>query len=111
MGRLPVVVLFFINVLLSVAFLCDGRLQLLLEHVAMYLPLLVIAIKLGNYLHHKLNDQHLRLSVYSLLMVVGLLMKNMHELMQCSLHSLGANVQLSAYLRIQLIFSGGLFWV
>jgi len=69
-----IVVWFSMNIVLASAFLLDGRLQPLLGNVAMYLPLLLVAIKLGNYLHEKINEKHFRLGIYGLLLVTGLIL-------------------------------------
>ena len=69
-----IVVWFSMNIVLATAFLLDGRLQPLLGNIAMYLPLLLVAIKLGNYLHEKINEKHFRLGIYGLLLVTGLIL-------------------------------------
>jgi len=69
-----IVVWFSMNIVLASAFLLDGRLQPLLGSVAMYLPLLLVAVKLGNYLHEKINEKHFRLGIYGLLLVTGLIL-------------------------------------
>jgi len=62
---------FSMNSFLTIAFLVKGTLQPLLTHVLWYLPLLVIAIKLGNVLHHKVNEFTFRKTVYGLLLITG----------------------------------------
>ncbi len=69
-----IVVWFSMNIVLASAFLLDGRLQPLLGSVAMYLPLLLVAVKLGNYLHEKINEKHFRLGIYGLLLVTGFIL-------------------------------------
>jgi len=69
-----IVVWFSMNIVLATAFLLDGRLQPQLGNVAMYLPLLLVAVKLGNYLHEKINEKHFRLGIYGLLLVTGLIL-------------------------------------
>jgi len=69
-----IVVWFSMNIVLASAFLLDGRLQPLLGNVAMYLPLLLVAVKLGNYLHEKINEKHFRLGIYCLLLVTGFIL-------------------------------------
>ncbi len=69
-----IVVWFSMNIVLATAFLLDGRLQPLLGNVAMYLPLLLVAVKLGNYLHEKINEKHFRLGIYGLLLVTGFIL-------------------------------------
>jgi uncharacterized membrane protein YfcA len=62
------------NTLLLTAFVLDGSLQPLLGNIALYLPLLFVAVKLGNYLHHKLDDSLFRIGIYYLLLVTGILL-------------------------------------
>lgn len=62
---------FSLNSFLTVVFLIDGQLQPLISKVLWYLPLMVIAIVLGNYLHHKVNETTFRKAVYGLLFVTG----------------------------------------
>ncbi|MBY6189688.1 sulfite exporter TauE/SafE family protein [Microbulbifer agarilyticus] len=69
-----VTVWFSMNCLLFTAFLLDGRMQPLLINVVWYLPLLVVAVKLGNYLHDRLNENHFRIGVYTLLFVTGVIL-------------------------------------
>ena len=69
-----VFVWFTLNALLTVAFLIDGRMQPVLVNVLFYIPLLVVAVKLGNYLHHKVKEKHFRVAIYSLLLMTGVIL-------------------------------------
>lgn len=69
-----VFVWFTLNTLLTVAFLIDGRMQPVLINVLFYIPLLVVAVKLGNYLHHKVKEEHFRVAIYSLLLMTGVIL-------------------------------------
>lgn len=69
-----VFVWFTLNALLTVAFLIDGRMQPVLINVLFYIPLLVVAVKLGNYLHEKVKEQHFRVAIYSLLLMTGVIL-------------------------------------
>jgi uncharacterized membrane protein YfcA len=69
-----VVVWLSMNSLLFIAFLIDGRMQPLLGNIALYLPLLIVAVKLGNYLHHKLDEKHFRMGIYYLLLLTGMIL-------------------------------------
>lgn len=69
-----VVVWLSMNSLLLFAFIIDGRMQPLVLNIAMYLPLLIIAVKLGNFLHHKLDEQLFRKGIYYLLTVTGVIL-------------------------------------
>jgi uncharacterized membrane protein YfcA len=59
------------NSLLFVAFIVDGRMQPLFGNIAWYLPLLFVAVKLGNYLHHKLDEKRFKIGIYYLLLTTG----------------------------------------
>lgn len=69
-----VFVWFTLNAFLTVAFLLDGRLVPVLSNVLMYIPLLYIAVKLGNFLHHKVKEEHFRVAIYSLLLLTGVIL-------------------------------------
>ena len=69
-----VFVWFTLNALLTVAFLLDGRMQPVLVNVLFYIPLLIIAVKLGNYLHEKVKEEHFRTAIYSLLLMTGVIL-------------------------------------
>ena len=68
------VVWFTLNSCLSTLFLFDGSLIPSLPRLVFYLPLLVIGVLLGEYLHHRLNEQRFRQVVYGLLAVTGALL-------------------------------------
>lgn len=65
---------FSLNASLSVLFLLDGSLLPSLPRVLTYMPLLVVGVLLGEYLHRRLNEQRFRQMVYSLLVVTGMLL-------------------------------------
>lgn len=65
---------FSLNAFLTVVFLIEGQLQPLLTQVLWYLPLVVMAIFFGNLLHHKVNENTFRKTVYSLLLVTGFIL-------------------------------------
>lgn len=69
-----VFVWFILNAFLFMAFLLDGRMQPVLLNVLFYLPLLVVAIKLGNFLHDKVKETHFRVAIYSLLLMTGVIL-------------------------------------
>ncbi len=68
------VVWFTLNSCLSALFLFDGSLIPSLPRLVMYLPLLVVGVLLGEFLHHRLNEQRFRQLVYGLLAVTGALL-------------------------------------
>ena len=61
------VVWLILNGCLSVLFLLDGTLFPSLPCLVVYLPLLVIGVLLGEYLHHRLDEQRFRRLIYGLL--------------------------------------------
>jgi hypothetical protein len=65
---------FSLNASLSLLFLLDGSLMPSLPRVASFLPLLVVGVLLGEFLHHRLNEQRFRQLVYGLLVVTGALL-------------------------------------
>lgn len=69
-----VFVWFTLNAFLTIAFLLDGRLIPVLGNVLMYIPLLYVAVKLGNVLHHKVKEEHFRVAVYTLLLLTGVIL-------------------------------------
>ena len=69
-----VCVWFTLNLFLTIAFLVDGKLQPLATSVLAYLPLLVIAVYIGNILHLKVNEKHFKVSVYGLLLLTGVIL-------------------------------------
>lgn len=65
---------FCLNGSMSVLFLLDGSLLPALPHIFVYLPLLVIGVLLGEFLHYRLNEQRFRQMIYSLLALTGVLL-------------------------------------
>lgn len=68
------VVWFTLNGCLSVLFLFDGTLIPSLSRTVFYLPLLIVGVVLGEYLHHRLNEQRFRQLIYGLLVITGALL-------------------------------------
>jgi len=62
---------FCLNGSMTILFLLDGSLLPAVPHILSYLPLLVIGVLLGEFLHHRLNEQRFRQMIYSLLLVTG----------------------------------------
>ncbi|WP_339509771.1 sulfite exporter TauE/SafE family protein [Pseudomonas sp. RL_15y_Pfl2_60] len=69
-----VCVWFSLNSLLTLAFILDGRIYPALPQVALYAPLLLIGVWLGERLHRHVNEQYFRIAIYSLLLVTGCLL-------------------------------------
>lgn len=67
-----VLVWFSLNSLLTVVFLLDGSLQAALPRLLWYLPLLPLGIVLGEYLHHRVDEQRFRVLVLCLLLLAAL---------------------------------------
>ena len=65
---------FCLNASRTLLFLLDGSLLPSVPRVLSYLPLLVIGVLLGEFLHHRLNEQRFRQIIYSLLTVTGILL-------------------------------------
>lgn len=59
---------------LSIAFALDGRLQPALPMVLAYLPAMVVALWLGEYLHHKVSERIFRQAILVLLLICGTLL-------------------------------------
>lgn len=62
------------NIVLSIMFLLDGSLQPLFKYIIWYLPLLLVAVMLGNYLHDRLEERSFRLGVYYTLLLTGVIL-------------------------------------
>ncbi|MDI9243736.1 sulfite exporter TauE/SafE family protein [Marinobacter sp. CHS3-4] len=63
-----------LNVTLTVLFLLDGRLIANADKIAWYLPMLVIGVMVGDFLHHRLDEELFRRAVYGVLLVTGILL-------------------------------------
>lgn len=61
-----------LNGLLTLLYLADGSLLPSLPRLAGYLPVLVLGVVLGEWLHHRVNEQRFRQLVFVLLVVTGL---------------------------------------
>lgn len=69
-----VFVWFTLNFLLTIAFLADGSLQPVLINVLFYIPVLFMAVKLGNFLHERVDERHFKMGVYWLLLLTGIIL-------------------------------------
>lgn len=65
---------FSLNSLLTVIFLFQGALTLVWPKLLMYLPLLVIGVLAGEYLHHRVSELTFRRLIYVILMCTGALL-------------------------------------
>lgn len=63
-----------LNTLLTTLFIVDGSLRQSLPKIALYLPLLVLGLTLGERLHHRVSERQFKQLVYATLMVTGLLL-------------------------------------
>lgn len=65
---------FTLNLTLSTLYLFDGSLAASAGRLVWYLPLLVVGVMVGEFLHHRLNENRFRIAVYGVLLVTGLLL-------------------------------------
>lgn len=65
---------FCLNASMSLLFLLDGSLLPSVPRIIAYLPVLVVGVLLGEFLHHRLNELRFRQIVYSLLTLTGMLL-------------------------------------
>ncbi|MBB3167707.1 sulfite exporter TauE/SafE family protein [Simiduia aestuariiviva] len=65
---------FSLNALLTCQFALQGQLQSALSDIAIYLPLVVGGLFLGDYLHQRVSEHHFKQWVYGVLTVVGVLL-------------------------------------
>lgn len=63
-----------LNGLLTLAFALDGSLAPALPRVGALLPVLLVGVVLGEWLHHRVNEQRFRQAVFLLLFATGLLL-------------------------------------
>lgn len=62
---------FSLNTCLSLMLLMQGELVPALPRLPWFIPLLVLGMLVGEYLHHRVNEQRFRQLVYGLLLVTG----------------------------------------
>ena len=60
-----------LNTTLTLLYLADGSLIPHLPRIAGYLPVLVIGVLVGDFLHHRINEVRFRQAVFILLMITG----------------------------------------
>jgi hypothetical protein len=65
---------FSLNASLTLLFMFDGTLLPSLHKVAWYLPVLVLGVWAGEFLHNRLDEQRFRQLVYVLLVITGALL-------------------------------------
>lgn len=65
---------FTLNLTLSAFYLVDGSLIASASRLVWYLPLLVVGVLVGEFLHHRLNEDRFRQAVYGVLLVTGVLL-------------------------------------
>jgi uncharacterized membrane protein YfcA len=63
-----------LNLTLTGLYLLDGRLEANAHRIAWYLPMLVIGVVVGDFLHHRLNEDLFRRGVYGVLLITGALL-------------------------------------
>lgn len=65
---------FSLNTSLSVLLLIEGQLLPALPRLLLFIPLLLVGVLAGDYLHQRINEQRFRQMVYALLAATGLLL-------------------------------------
>jgi uncharacterized membrane protein YfcA len=66
---------FVLNLMLSIRFMSTGVIgQPELLHLAKLLPVVAIAILVGEFLHARVSEKHFRAAIFSLLFVAGILL-------------------------------------
>lgn len=63
-----------LNGLLTLVFALDGSLWPSLPRVAMFLPVLVAGVLLGEWLHHRVDEDRFRQVVFAVLLVTGVVL-------------------------------------
>ena len=63
-----------LNTLLLLAFAVDGSLLPSLGKVAWLMPVLIAGLVLGEYLHHRVQEDRFRQLVYAMLLITGTLL-------------------------------------
>ncbi len=66
-----VMVWLLLNGVLALIFLGQGSLQAHARELLFYMPVVALAVGLGNYLHHRLDEDRFRVMVFWLLLLVG----------------------------------------
>lgn len=66
-----IAVWFALNSLLTGIFLLDGSLVAAAPRLVLYIPLLVVGVLLGEWLHQRVNEQRFRQLVFAMLLVTG----------------------------------------
>ncbi len=66
---------FVLNLMLSVRFVSIGTIaQPEFIQIAKLLPVVVVAIVVGEFLHHRVSEKHFRAAIFSLLFLAGILL-------------------------------------
>lgn len=60
-----------LNSLLTLIFAIDGTLLPALPRIAVFLPVVISGVIIGEWLHHRISEQRFRLAVFLLLLVTG----------------------------------------
>lgn len=63
-----------LNGLLTLVFALDGSLQPALPRVAMMLPVLVVGVMLGEWLHRRVDEERFRQLVFAVLLITGVIL-------------------------------------
>lgn len=69
-----IAVWFSLNGLLTVVFVLDGTAIASLHRTALYVPVILVGIFLGERLHHRINELQFRRALFSVLAIVGVML-------------------------------------
>lgn len=67
-----------LNTTLTVLYLTDGSLIPHLSRIGSYIPILVLGVLVGDFLHHRINETRFRQAVFGLLLITGMLLMLRH---------------------------------
>ncbi|UTA46877.1 sulfite exporter TauE/SafE family protein [Simiduia sp. 21SJ11W-1] len=65
---------FSLNLLLTLIFAWQGKLQAALPDILLYTPMVLGGLFIGDYLHHRVAEQQFRQWVYGVLTVIGIML-------------------------------------
>ena len=63
-----------LNSLLTVVFLVDGTLLPAVPKIGVLVPVVIAAMLLGEWLHHRVNEERFRQAVFVVLWITGLIL-------------------------------------
>lgn len=66
-----ILVWFTLNSALTIAFAFDGTLQPALAHIALFVPVLLLGVFVGDHLHHRIDEFWFKRCIYGVLLIAG----------------------------------------